>query len=478
VPVDVTVSVQFGGDTVDVTAALNLSTREDHGEDQQREHASRGDKRQYGQSGIHGFLPPPATAEVSVSESLDQVNDLVMSFDDLWRPRLVGADISGRRWRVSEQARTVLERMIRDRRQTPEEFCEEAECYARDRPDVVPISVRHLQRLMAGHRADGRPLGPVRPATRRLLEGMLGAPIHALLASPTIDATLVAADEVELRARLAGARGVDAQAVDLFQQKLDLTRVMDRRLGAPALLGELRHQIEHMDEMLRYSSRVDTRSALARVLVDARTLAGWQSLDQGLTVDAWRHYDGAKAAAREAGSEALLSYATAAQAVVLLDIGETESAVELAKHALRAADGSPALLRSWLNAAYGDACAADGRQTESLRAFDRAARAMPTVVDPTETPYLVFGPIHLERWRGSALARLDHCDAATTLTDALEGLDASFTRAETALRVDLVRVLRAAGARDEMAAHAQRATMLSLQIGSVRQRNRLRFLAG
>ncbi|MEV6603880.1 hypothetical protein [Kutzneria sp. NPDC051319] len=378
---------------------------------------------------------------------------------------------------MGESARTVLEQMIRDRRLTPDEFCEEAERYARDRSDVVPISTRHLQRLMAGRRADGRLLGPVRPATRRLLEGMLGVPIDALMASPATDESS-AADEIELRARLAGARGVDAQAVDLFQQKLDLTRVMDRKVGAPALLGELRHQIEHMDEMLRYSSQAGVRSALARVLVDARTLAGWQSLDQGLTVDAWRHYDEAKAAAREAGSTALLSYATAAQAVVLIDIGETHSAVELAAHALRAADECPALLRSWLNAAYGDACAADRREVESLRAFDRAARAMPAAVDPAETPYLVFASIHLERWRGSALARLGHRDASTTLVDALERLDPTFARAETALRVDLVQVLRAAGARDEMTVHAQRATMLSLQIGSVRQRNRLGLLVG
>jgi hypothetical protein len=174
----------------------------------------------------------------------------------------------------------------------------------------------------------------------------------------------------------------------------------------------------------------------------------------------------------------LLSYATAAQAVVLLDIGEARSAVDLAASALRTADECPALLRSWLNAAYGDACAADGRRTESLRAFDRAACAMPAVVDLADTPYLVFGPIHLQRWRGSALARLNDRDAATTLTDVLEGLDSSFTRAETALRVDLVQVLRAAGARDEMAVHVQRATLLSLQIGSARQRNRLRSLTG
>lgn len=82
-------------------------------------------------------------------------------------------------------ARTVLEQRIRERRQTFEEFAEAAERYARDHGEVGTLSVRHLQRLAAGHRADAKPLGPVRPATARLLEGMLSLSTDELLARPS-----------------------------------------------------------------------------------------------------------------------------------------------------------------------------------------------------------------------------------------------------------------------------------------------------
>lgn len=81
--------------------------------------------------------------------------------------------------------RTVLEQKIRERRQTFEEFAEYAETYARDHREPGTLSVRHLQRLAAGCRRSGQPLGPVRPATARLLEAIFGLSIDELLAAPT-----------------------------------------------------------------------------------------------------------------------------------------------------------------------------------------------------------------------------------------------------------------------------------------------------
>ncbi|GAA3436990.1 hypothetical protein GCM10018954_066010 [Kutzneria kofuensis] len=313
--------------------------------------------------------------------------------------------------------------------------------------------------------------------TRRLLEGMLGVPMEKLLRPPE-SAAVSDRDISDLQARLAASRNLDKEMVELFQQKLDLARVMDRRVGAPALLGELRHQIEHMQQVLRYSLPNSARSALAKVLVDARTLAGWQSLDQGLTVDAWAHYDGAKAAALESDCAALHAYATAAQSVVLHDVGDTVSAVELAEFARNLGyNKAPKLLRSWLNAAYGEACAADGRQRDSLRAFDEAVRIMPSSPDLSETPYLVFGLVHLQRWRGNALARLGEHSAIATLSEALADLDSSFTRAETTLRVDLALALRTTRNHDEIKHHIEHASALALQIGSIRQQQRLTQLA-
>jgi 8-oxo-dGTP pyrophosphatase MutT (NUDIX family) len=79
-------------------------------------------------------------------------------------------------------SRTLLEQLIRERRQTFEEFAEFAEKFAREHGEPGTLSVRHLSRLVAGAHPDGRPLGSVRPATARLLEHIFGLSIDELLA--------------------------------------------------------------------------------------------------------------------------------------------------------------------------------------------------------------------------------------------------------------------------------------------------------
>ncbi|WP_200834760.1 transcriptional regulator [Amycolatopsis alkalitolerans] len=80
--------------------------------------------------------------------------------------------------------RTVLEQKIRERRLTLEEFSEYAERFARENAEPGTLSVRHLNRLVAGHGPKGEPLGQLRPATARLLERIFAVPVDELLASP------------------------------------------------------------------------------------------------------------------------------------------------------------------------------------------------------------------------------------------------------------------------------------------------------
>ncbi|MCG8924153.1 hypothetical protein [Lentzea sp. CC55] len=376
--------------------------------------------------------------------------------------------------RGQERAHTLFGELLRQRRQTAEEFSEAAEVFARDHGLKGTISPRHVRRLASGKRDDGRGLGPVTAATGRLLEEMLGVPIERLL-EPVEQVTLTATeDELALRARFAAGRALDMDTVGLMRQKLDITRVIDRKLGASALRSELCAQIDHMERVLRDVLDQPIRAALAELLVDAAALAGWQSLDQGLVNDSWNHYDTAKAAAREARSVELEAYACAGQAVVLLDLGEAGAAVELTRHALELAHGRvPRLLYSWLSAGYGEACAASGERAHCLIAFDDALRSMPACVNGAETPYLVFDSTHLARWRGNALARLGDREAIEVLSDVLRRLDPTFARAETTLRVDLAQVLMANGAEDEAAAHVERARLLAAQVGSQRQQKRL-----
>jgi 8-oxo-dGTP pyrophosphatase MutT (NUDIX family) len=81
--------------------------------------------------------------------------------------------------------RTVLEQQIRARQQTFEEFAEFAEKFGRENNEPGTLSVRHLQRLVAGRRKDGSALGRVRPATARLLERIFSMSIGELLSEPT-----------------------------------------------------------------------------------------------------------------------------------------------------------------------------------------------------------------------------------------------------------------------------------------------------
>jgi hypothetical protein len=59
------------------------------------------------------------------------------------------------------------------------------------------------------------------------------------------------------------------------------------------------------------------------------------------------------------------------------------------------------------------------------------------------------------------------------LTSALDGLDPTFIRAETALRVDLAIALASVNEHMEARAQAERASSLAKQIGSTRQQRRL-----
>ncbi|SFQ01535.1 hypothetical protein SAMN05421810_104201 [Amycolatopsis arida] len=281
----------------------------------------------------------------------------------------------------------------------------------------------------------------------------------------------------ELRARLAVARSVDAETVEVFRRQLDQARHVDRQFGGVTVLDQLRANIEQVTRLLAFGVGRGRREALAGVLTEAAALAGWEALDRNAIRQAWEHHETAKAAAREAGSPILLAHATAQQAFILLDLGETAAAVEQMAEARRIADTvAPGLLRAWLAAAHGEGLAAAGRRDDALRAFDAARALLPDdPVDPA-LPYLFLGGVHLDRWRGAALCRLGEAEAIDQLTAALPRLPATFVRARTGMLADLAYAFAAAGDRDAALTHARQARRLAVQIRSDRQLARLSAL--
>ncbi|WP_199435480.1 hypothetical protein [Qaidamihabitans albus] len=380
----------------------------------------------------------------------------------------MGTSDSGR------QERTVLEHEIREvRRQTLQEFADYAERFARQHGEPGTLSLRHLERLVAGRGPNGRPLGSLRPATARLLERIFGMPASELLLPPTSRA-IPDDGEIELRARLRTAARVDKQVVDLLYEQLSGIRRLDRQLGAVVAHEEATMKANQVTGLLRHSLNPTQREHLAGLLSEIYTLAGWQALDAGQVSAAWQFYERARAAARESGNELFEVHAAAEQAFVLIDLGETAQAAELLHTAQdQARAGTPRPLRAWLAAAYGEALAAGGQRTASLRAFDSSAALLPASGTDADRPYVALNAVHLARWRGHALARIGELEAIEVLTSALDRLDPTFARAETGLRVDLVSAFMARGEPEQVSHHAKHARALAAEIGSVRQQRRL-----
>ncbi|SER76081.1 hypothetical protein [Actinokineospora terrae] len=281
----------------------------------------------------------------------------------------------------------------------------------------------------------------------------------------------------ELRARLGAARTVDAATVDLFRRQVDNARHVDRRFGGISLLDQLRTLIKQIEDLLRYGSQRGQREALAAVLVEASTLAGWESLDRNATNQAWGHYERAKAAAREAGSIPLLAHAMAEQGFVLIDINEPRLAVAQIAEARSLAEGiATPLLRSWIAAAHGESHATAGDTDQALEAFDDASTLLPAdPVDPA-LPFVFLGDSHLDRWRGNALAKLGDPDAINHLVDALYGTPPDFLRARVTMLVDLAYAHAAAGDRTAAQSYAREARRLGMQIKTDRLLRRLSHL--
>jgi hypothetical protein len=379
--------------------------------------------------------------------------------------------------------RSLLEAKIRERNMTLDEFAEYADTFAREHGEPGTLSARHLQRLLTP-RPDGT-TPTLRPATRRLLERIFGGvPIAELLAAPRPCEPSTSRDDfrqweagaAELSRLVRMSERVDTETIRLLADQIDTTRRLDRRLGAATLLGALRLHAQHIESLFTHATDGSTIRALATVLTDAHTLAGWQSLDRGEVTAAWDHYRHACDAARAADSPALLAHALAEQAVVLADIGRARDSAAMSTHARAVGRHAPPLLRSWLAAAHGEALAADGQQDASLHAFTDAERLLPDGTERLpEGPYLALDPVHLARWQGHALARFGRPEAVAVLTGALDAHDAEFSRAEAGLRTDLAIAYLAIGERHPARMQHAAATVIADAVGSARQRRRLQL---
>lgn len=278
---------------------------------------------------------------------------------------------------------------------------------------------------------------------------------------------------VDLAAQLSRASAVDAGLVELLKEQTNGIRRLDARQGAQFIRDQAKAHLANLDDTHQHVILPGIRRALSWVLADTSALAGWQALDVGALNESWRHFERAKAAAREAQDPALLAFASAEQAYVLFDMGEYDQAAALVQATRDEAKAQiPRLMASWLAASEAEVRAAAGDDRLARQALDEAYALHPGVPD-VELPYVVLNAAHLARWRGSTLARLGDPEAITELSAALDETAGSYARAETGLRVDLATALLVRGELDTADEHLKAARILSTRIGSARQQLRI-----
>jgi tetratricopeptide (TPR) repeat protein len=284
----------------------------------------------------------------------------------------------------------------------------------------------------------------------------------------------------ELLSRIDSASSISTSMVKAFTDQTELLRTMDRQMGAAGLVDQMTGHLAALEEALNFAVLPSTRRPVALALAGAATLAAWQAIDSGAVERAWRHYELAKRAARDAEAPMYLAHAMGEQAYVLCEAGRPAFGVELVRDAQRTLGqtGSPRL-RAWLHAAEAELCAHAGMPDDCRRALDAAMNEIPPG-DEDRDPDMVsifLNGAHLTRWRGNVLALLGDEEAVTSLYSALEVMDPTFVRARAGLHADLAQAHLIRAEYADARTHLQQARLLASRTGSVRQRRRIDMLS-
>ncbi|MFG1913727.1 helix-turn-helix transcriptional regulator [Micromonospora sp. NPDC048898] len=298
------------------------------------------------------------------------------------------------------------------------------------------------------------------------------------------DVTIVNDDRggyAQLVEHLDASDAVDQSTLRALRRQTELLRTMDRQLGAAQLVDQMQSHLVRLQENLSFAVLPSARQPLARALAEAASLAAWQALDVGAADRAWRHYEMAKSAAREADDPLHLAHATGEQAYVLADAGRPELGAQLVQEAQRAGGKrlSPRL-SAWLAAAEAELWALSQRSDECQRSLDRASGLLSrlTGVRDPDLPGIFLDETHLRRWRGHSLALLGDHRSIDELSTALTAMDDTFVRAAAGIRCDLAQAHLVRGETREARFHLREASSLVNLTGSVRYRLRVDRIKG
>lgn len=349
----------------------------------------------------------------------------------------------------------------------------EIELYARQHALAIATTASlrvYVSEWENGKRAVSEPYTSV----LRALFGLTDAELFGRQAtSPTADGY------AELVTHIESAHSIGVSVVATFLDQTELFRTLDRQMGASQLVDSMDRHLTTLSDALTFAVLPAARTPVAEALAGAATLAAWQALDVAAADRAWRRYELAKQAAREAGQPKFLAHAIGEQAYVLADAGRADLATQLADEAL-GIKPVPPRLKAWLFSARAEFQALAGEPDECRRSLDMAAQVFPSnelLRDP-EIPSIFLTEGHLTRWRGHALVLAGDERAVSDLHSAIETMDTTFTRAQAGLHCDLAQAHLVRGEYDDAMRQIRLARTLANRTGSIRHLRRIERLNG
>ncbi|MET9412666.1 XRE family transcriptional regulator [Streptomyces klenkii] len=321
---------------------------------------------------------------------------------------------------------------------------------------------------------------PISDRYAAILRNLLGVTDAELRGVTQKSAPPVADGYDDLLSRIDSASSISTSMVKAFNDQTELLRTMDRQMGAASLVDQMTGHLAALEDALNFAVLPSARRPVALALAGASTLAAWQAIDSGAVERAWRHYELAKRAARDAEAPMYLAHAMGEQAYVLCDAGRSALGVDLVRDAQRTLgrSGTPRL-RAWLSAAEAELCAHAGMVDDCQHALEEAMSTIPPGPEDRDPDMLsiFLNGAHLARWRGNVLGLLGDEEAVTSLYGALDVMDPTFVRARAGLHTDLAQAHLARAEHDEANTHLRQARLLASRTGSVRQRRRVDLLS-
>jgi tetratricopeptide (TPR) repeat protein len=387
--------------------------------------------------------------------------------------------------------RTLLEQRIRQRCLTYEEFVQYAETFAREHREPGTLSLRHLQRL-----ASGQHLGPLRPATARLLEHLLGEPIAVLLAPPNtptageaedrtaelycellrllsmagVLVTMPSADEQRDQLNypsLTSGRSDNVAVDDYTALNEHLWRAFVPAMSKGAILPLVRDQFDVLVSCLNRSEGISTHRQLCSLVSELLQLAGEVYFDANKYGDAAYCYTLAAAASKEADAFDLWACAMTRHAFIEIYERRFDKAVPmlgLAARLARRGDGALST-RYWVSSVQAQVFAGLGELAACKRALDAAEKVCELSGGASNGGWLRFDGSRLAEERGACYVQLRRPDLAENALRGALRQDLSARRRASVL-VDLATVGLQRNDVNQLISHAETALEIATRTGS------------